>query len=548
MTGIVSLICALTSKLLQQRADEICARQQQGTAFPVFKYSVIAALPLLAACSTIGLQSDAGPNETAIAPPAATGDPWFDAGRRAVFERQTRTSPRRRAQNVILFVGDGMDINTVTAARIYDGQSRGETGEENSLYFERFPYTAFSKTYTTDHQISDSAGTASAMTTGVKTRSGVIAVKDNVTRGDCTGALENTVMTIAERAEEAGLSTGVVSTARITHATPAAIYAHSAERGWEWDAGIPESALAAGCRDIARQLVEFDYGDGIDIALGGGRAHFLPAAVSDPEYPERTGRRDDGRNLAEEWRQKSPDHVYVWNRADFDNARADQKVLGLFEPGHMQFEADRPDDGAGEPSLAAMTAKAITALTANQKGYFLLVEGARIDHAHHDGNAFRALKDTQAFSEAVRVAHELTHDDDTLIIVTADHGHTLTMAGYARRGADILGLSIGASEDGEDAPRLAEDKKAYTTLGYINGPGSVFAPGVNLSDGRPAPVREDTTDKNYLQQALVPMSSETHGGQDVPVYASGPNAHLVSGVMEQNVIYHIMADALGFSE
>ena len=512
----------------------------------MLKISTLAVLPLMAACSTVQPLGAPPAKPAAIAAPEATGDPWYDAGQQAVYERKMRKTPANRARNVILFIGDGMDINTVTAGRIYDGQTRGQSGEENNLSFDLFPYTAFSKTYTTNFQVSDSSGTASAMTTGVKTRSGVIAINSGVTRGDCTGALAGAVTTLTERAEDAGLSTGVVSTATITHATPASAYAHSADRGWEVDARMPDEAKTAGCRDIARQLVEFDHGDGIDIALGGGRAHFLPADSADPEYPERQGARADDRNLAAEWAAKSPDHRYVWNRADFDAAGVDQKILGLFEPSHMQFEADRPDDGAGEPSLAAMTAKAITALSANEKGYFLLVEAGRIDHAHHGGNAFRALKDTQAYSEAVRVAREMSSEDDTLIIVTADHGHTMSIAGYARRGADILGLSVTTGDDGEDAPMLAEDEKPYTTLGYMNGPGSVFDEDVDLTDGRPALTQEMATDKNHRQQALVPTYSETHGGQDVPVYASGPNAHLVSGVMEQNVIYHIMADALGF--
>ena len=511
----------------------------------MLRISTLAVLPFLAACSTVQTIGAPTPKPADIAAPVATGDAWYDAGRQAVYDRKTRKAPANRAKNVILFIGDGMDINTVTAARIYDGQTRGESGEENSLSFDHFPYTAFSKTYTTNFQVSDSAGTATAMTTGVKTRSGVIAINGDVTRGDCAGALAGAVTTLAEQAEDAGLSTGVVSTASITHATPASAYAHSADRGWEVDASMPDDAKAAGCRDIARQLIEFDRGDGIDIALGGGRAHFIPVGAADPEYPEREGARTDDRNLAAEWAAKSPSHRYVWNRADFDAAGADQKLLGLFEPSHMQFEADRPDDGAGEPSLAAMTAKAITALSANDKGYFLLVESGRIDHAHHGGNAFRALKDTQAYSEAVRVASEMSSDEDTLIIVTADHGHTMAIAGYSRRGADILGLSVMTGDDGADAPMLADDEKPYTTLGYMNGPGSVFGEDADLSDRRPALTQDIATDKNHRQQALVPTYSETHGGQDVPVYASGPNAHLVSGVMEQNVIYHIMADALG---
>lgn len=505
------------------------------------------ALPLLTliGCAALdGAPGAAGLSGTVQAP-AVTGDPWFDAGQSALAARKQQRPINRNAKNIILFIGDGMDINTVTAARIFDGQQRGVDGESNVLSFDAFPHVAFAKTYTTDFQVSDSAGTATAMTTGVKTRSGVLGVSQAAVRGDCAGSLANEVVTIAERAEDAGLATGIVSTAAITHATPAAVYAHSADRNWASDSAMPPEALAAGCVDIASQLLGFDHGDGIDVALGGGRAHFLSAQMSDPEYPQAVGARADGANLAEAWNDKSPDHLYVWNKADFTAAGANKKLLGLFEPNHMQFEADRPDDGAGEPSLAEMTAKAISSLSAqNDQGYFLMVEAGRIDHAHHGGNAYRALKDTQAYAEAVAVARGMTDVSDTLIIVTADHGHTMSIQGYPKRGSDILGLAV-IDQDGGEEPIKATDGKPYTTLSYANGPGTVFAESVDLSDGRPAPAAEDVLDRNYQQQALIPTSSETHGGQDVPVYASGPKAHLISGVIEQNYLYHVMADALG---
>lgn len=502
---------------------------------------IIAALPLLVAgCSAIEATARQG---TVLIPPEPTGDAWFDAGATAVFERKKRyPGGEQKARNVILFIGDGMDINTVTAARIFDGQARGVDGEANDLAFETLPHVAFAKTYTTDYQTPDSAGTATAMVAGVKTRSGVLSVNKDVVRGDCAASLTGTVETILEQAEAAGLSTGVVSTAELTHATPASAYAHVPDRGWGFDGALPAEAVEAGCKDIARQLIEFEYGDGLEIAMGGGRAHFLPADQKDPEYPEQSGRRNDGRDLASEWSAKSSQHVTVWNKADFEAAPANAKILGLFEPRHMQFEADRPDDGAGEPSLAAMTTRAIQSLSANDNGYFLMVEAGRIDHAHHGGNAYRALKDTQAYSEAVAAALKATDDDDTLIIVTADHGHTMALQGYPKKGADILGLAVVDGPDGEIA-LMGTDGKPYTTLVYANGYGSLFQPEVDLSAGRPTP--ENVGDKNYMQQALIPTGSETHGAQDVPVYAGGPNAHLVSGVMEQNVIYHIMADALG---
>jgi len=500
----------------------------------------LAALTLSACASDI-----AAPRPAVSRDDPAAQSPWFEAGQAALAARKAQTRGNAGARNVILFIADGMDPTTVAAARIYDGQSRGEEGEENFLFFETFPHVAYAKTYTTDHQVPDSAGTASAMVTGVKTRSGVLSISADAPRGNCEASLNSVVPTIAELAEQAGLATGVVSTAEATHATPGAVYAHVADREWGSDATMPDAAKAAGCADIARQLIEFPHGDGIDVALGGGRAKFLPAAVQDPERPERAGERLDGRNLIEEWTAKSSAHRYVWNKEGFDAAPANSKLLGLFNGAHMQFEAARDRDPAGEPSLSEMTAKAIEILSRNENGFFLMVEGGRVDHAHHGGNAFRALLDTQAFAQAVRTAREMTDTDDTLIIVTADHGHTLAFQGYPAKGNPILGLVREPNGAGERVETLAADGKPYTTLAYANGPGSVFAEGADLSAGRPAPSQEAAQSPNHLQSAVIPTAYETHGGQDVGVYASGPKAHLISGVFEQNYIFHVMADALG---
>jgi len=206
----------------------------------------------------------------------------------------------------------------------------------------------------------------------------------------------------------------------------------------------------------------------------------------------------------------------------------------------MQYEADRAKDKGGEPSLAEMTGKAIDILDNNNKGYFLLVEAGRIDHAHHAGNAARALEDGSAFDDAVQQALNKTYQEDTLIIVTADHSHTLTMQGYAKRGNPILGLSVGIDDKGhaKSTPNLADDGKPYTTLSYYNGPGAIVGKREDLND-------VDTTDLDYIQQALLPMSSESHAGEDVAVYARGPKAWLMSGSMEQNYIFHVMANASG---
>lgn len=471
-------------------------------------------------------------------------DMWRVDGWNAIELAKKQKIRNGKAKNVILFVGDGMGVSTQTAARIFEGQMRGESGEENRLSFEQFPFSALSKTYSTDQQTSDSAPTMSAMVTGVKTDEGVISVDQNVQLGNYKTVAGNETKTLLEYAEEAGKSTGVVSTARLTHATPAACYAHTAARDWESDADIfsrKKDAYEAKFPDIARQMIEFGYGDGLEVALGGGRSKYMPKETADPEYPTRVGERLDGRNLAQEWQTKYKNSAYVWNKQQFDavDPKKTKHLLGLFEPSHMKYEFDRQRNPAEEPALSEMTSKAIDMLSTNKKGYFLMVEGGRIDHAHHDGNAMRALRDTVAFSDAVRTALSKVNLDETLIIVTADHSHTLFIQGYPARGNNILGLVREIGSDGELEANYAVDldKKPYTTLGYANGTGA-------RGSERPDLKEETVLQPDYKQEANIRKTSETHGGEDVAIFATGVNAHLIRGSMEQNWIFYVMADAL----
>lgn len=466
---------------------------------------------------------------------------WRAIGRETLAARQAVQRIDGPAKNVIFFLADGMDPTTIAAARIHEGQTRGMSGEENLLSFETFPHLGMSKTYTVDHQTPDSAGTMSAMMTGVKTRSGVISISADAPRGDCEAGIAAAVPTLLELAEDRGLATGTVSTARLTHATPAATYAHAADRHWENDRDLPEGA--EGCTDIARQLVDFDHGDGLEVALGGGRANFLPITAADPEYPDQTGARGDGADLTAAWQARGADRVYVWNAeqlAALDPADA-PKVLGLFEPSDQRFEHERRQRPDLDPSLAEQTAKAIDLLSAHEQGYLLVVEGGRVDHAHHGGLAHLALSETVAFADAVRVAREKTDRSDTLVLVTADHGHTMTFAGYPHRGNPILGLAT--TLDGDDvAIAVQPDGKPYTTLQYANGPGAGI--GGLHPGGRQDPACVDTTDPRYRQAALVPNAYETHGGQDVTIYADGPGAWWIDGVMEQHVLFYVVEAAL----
>lgn len=493
--------------------------------------------------------------DTTLLPEHQRESAWYLQAQTAM---QTKPvfQPQAKAKNIILFVGDGMGVSTITAARILDGQNKGLAGEENRLSFEHFPFTGLAKTYNVDAQTPDSAGTMTAIITGVKTDAGIIAIDEKVERGDCTTVTGNELVSALELAELAGRSTGFVTTTRVTHATPAATYAKSPERNWEDISDMPAAAVAAGCEDIASQLVSFEKRlkqrfpeseqiNGMEVMMGGGRRHFLPESEG--------GDRTDKRNLIQAWQQQYPEGHYIEDQAGFDALEPAKtaQLLALFNRSHMQYEADRINNKQGEPSLSEMTAKAIEVLDNNPEGFFLLVEGGRIDHAHHAGNAFNALNDTIELSRAVQTALDKVNTDETLIMVTADHSHVFTMAGYPKRGNPILGKVVNI---GEEQPAQAEDGQPYTTLGYANGRGYQQRGDetdaderyhADIHSGRKDLSHIDTEKPGYHQEALVPLSAETHGGEDVAVYAIGPGAAAVSGVNEQHVLFHVITRAAG---
>ena len=524
-------------------------------------------LILKAAASAIALAVSSGLHADVL-PDSQAQSAWFTDAQSKIAQK-LEVNSKFKAKNVILFVGDGMGVSTLTASRILKGQMAGEMGEEGYLAFEEFPYTALVKTYNVDAQTPDSAGTMTAMMSGLKTDVGVIGVDEDIERGDCSTVAGNEVITALELAEIKGLSTGIISTARITHATPAATYAKSADRNWEDVSDMPEAAVTAGCKDIADQLVNFETYledrytgidvNGIEVAFGGGRRHFLPrdAAFNSPDAVSSVeGDRTDSRDLTAEWQDMYQNGVYVYDQAGFDaiDPASTERVFGLFNESHMQYEADRANDVAGEPSVADMTTKAIDILDNNEKGFFLMVESGRIDHGHHAGSAYNALTDTLAFEAAVKAAYENTNPEDTLILVTADHSHVFTIAGYPKRGNPILGKVVNV---GSDEPAMAADNMPYTTLGYTNGLGfqdlgnesdadAIYAYAANT--GRMDITNVDTEASGYHQEALIPLGSETHAGEDISLHATGPGSQLVQGVVEQNVVFHLINQTLDLVE
>ncbi|KAM6970132.1 alkaline phosphatase, tissue-nonspecific isozyme [Aplochiton taeniatus] len=449
------------------------------------------------------------------------------ASLQVVLNRKLNTNV---AKNIMLFLGDGMGITTMTAARILKGQLQNETGEETVMTMDTFPHVGLAKTYSVDFQIPDSSSTATAYLCGVKTNLNTVGVGAAARNGICRSQRGQEVTSILKWAKDAGKSVGIVTTTRVQHATPASSYAHSASRKWYSDADMPASAKKEGCTDIASQLLS---NTDIDVIIGGGRKYMTPKGTVDPEYPSdltSRGKRQDGRDLIKEWHQMKVGKVarYVWNRTDFEAVDPDTTdyLMALFEPGDLRYELER--DPAMDPSLTETTEKAVRILSKNPKGFFLLVEGGRIDQGHHASRASMALHETVALDNAVAKGLELTNEEETLTLVTADHSHSLSFNGYPFRGNSILGKS----------PLWGSDSLPYTTLMYGNGPGYKV-----VNNKRPDIRNVNTKSTDYVQLSAVPLSTETHGGEDVAVMARGPMAHLFDGIQEQNYIAHAMAYA-----
>ncbi len=474
-----------------------------------------------------------------------TSQQWFQQGhdkveqRKAVLIEQQQVLKSQlktgtKAKNIIFILGDGMGVSTLTAARIFVGQQQGLLGEEFALSFETFPQSALVKTYNVDLQTPDSAGTMSALMTGVKTNEGIISLAESAVRGECDS--QQSLPTLIDLAKAKGKSTAMVTTARVTHATPATTFAHSADRNWESDHAMTELVKNQGCQDIASQFVNSATSP-LDILFGGGRRHFLPKALG--------GKRLDQQNLVQQWQEKGH---YVDSSSALQSlakqAQDDKPWLGLFSLSHMDYAYQRP---AEQPSLQLMTEIALQRLQQNPQGYSLVIEAGRIDHGHHAGTAYKALTETQELHETV--AWLLTQVDltETLIVVTADHSHTLTLGGYPTRGNPILGEVIGNDSQGhpEDSPNLDQNWQPYTSLSYRDGPGAItdaHSAESRIEEGRE--VVTDVYDADYKQIALVPMDYETHGGEDVALYAIGPMSQLFSGTLEQHWVFHALKYAM----
>jgi len=397
-------------------------------------------------------------------------------------------------------------------------------------YIKTMPNIAYVETLTVNNNITDSAPAGSSIHAGGRYRNGVINIDEN----------NMTRFTIGHAAQEAGKSVGIVSTARITHATPASVYASVPQRDME--------------DEIAVQLLEFAP----EVALGGGIRHFLPR--------DNGGRRDDGRDLVAEFVEAGYTFVRTgseFNALDLANT---ERLLGLFTGSHMAYEIDRVQQELDEPSLAEMTAAALEMLSRNENGFFLSVEGARIDHASHANDAVGVLHDQLAFEEAVRVALEYqAANPDTLVIVTADHECGGLILGRDNIFSVNIGhleqytcsieyamSQIGRNPDNAEAI-LAEcgwqftdaDQAMLEMFAPDTAPGATGFMAFDAAEGYVSNWLQYVMSHSQSAGAQIGWSSWTHTAGPVFAFSSGPGSEMLVGNIHLEDIALAMAEAMG---
>ena len=412
--------------------------------------------------------------------------------------------------NVIMFLGDGMGVQEITAARYYQGVN-------NPLHIDDLKITGFDTTWSVKPAAAppylpdydpDSASTGTMWATGEKT------IDERVSQGPSSA--ENlpgvNLQTVLERAQQDGKKVGNVSTAEITDATPAVQASHMSLRGCQGPANMAacptETKAAGGLGSIAEQEVDHK----VDVLLGGGRARFEQTITGGP-----TG----GQTVVQT--AQAQGYQYVTDATGLAAVTDKSKpVLGLFTAGNMSLEWSGPSASLGkgnapvactegrrpanEPSLAEMTSKALSLLD-NRKGFFLQVEGASIDKQDHATNACGQLGETVAFDNAIGVALEWQrHHPDTLIVVTADHSHTSQIVSEDASGT---GLPTGYSTNlmSKDGQVLS---LTYGTAGF----GAV---------------------------PTAPAPSQQHTGAVVPVWAKGPGALGVLGTNDHTHLFEVLS-------
>ena len=410
---------------------------------------------------------------------------------------QRQLKQQKIAKNVIFFIGDGMGCATITGARIW------AYGSEGSLNLEKFPVSGLVKTYSSSDYVTDSAASGTALASGIKTYNGAIGLTDPAYDPTKKPRKLETLLNLAKKL---GKSVGVVSTAKVTDATPASFYAHVKKRYLE--------------DKIAQQL---EYSS-VDLILGGGRSQFFPPSWSDP-VSGKPGLRDDKLDLIA--RLMKRDWVYVKNKKELWSQDlkkiSNKKIIGLFHYDHMTYDLERRQKQISiEPSLSEMVEFAVDRLSKNKNGFFLVVEGGRIDHAAHVNDAENVFSEVIAFDKSIGIARKLTSERDTLFVITADHETGgLSLSGYKgrkeTRGRSFLGKEVNFSNPNR------------FLVSFATGPHHPQSKKYNVNKDHPA-----------LYYAKV----AAHTASDVPILALGPKSELFSGFMSNEEVAWKIAKAM----
>ncbi|MCZ8512700.1 alkaline phosphatase [Paenibacillus filicis] len=464
------------------------------------------------------------------------------------YEAVTADNSGKKAKNVILFIGDGMAFPDITISRI---MSKGMTeGKYNGLMeMDKFDQRAVVTTSGMDSVVTDSANSASAYNTGHKSAVNGLGIYPDNTPDSLDDPKVETLAEMIKRTK--GMSVGVVSTSEIEDATPAAVVSHTRRRS-----------------DKA-EIAEMLYKVQPEVILGGGSAYFLPKSTAG-------SKRKDEKNLFDMFQQKGYD---IAENATQLKQASGSKLLGLFHPADMSVYYDRSTNNKAElksftdqPNLWDMTQKAIDVLSKNDKGFFLMVEGASIDKQLHPLDWERAAYDTIEMDKAIGVAKRFAENNgDTLIVVTADHSHSVSIAGTYWEGDGKSGRDavrtyaesefptyVDSNGDGfPDSPdvdrKLAvvfgahpdyyEDYKfdSVPTSPTVNKDGKYVANPAKLADPN------DPNRDRFLQTGSIPYneSQGVHTADDVPLMAYGPGASYFKGTMDNTDVFYGMANALG---
>ena len=454
------------------------------------------------------------------------------------------------ATNIIYLVGDGMGVTHITAARQRFSGAAGRLNMERSDVVGKVSTYAVEEGTARPALVTDSASSATAWSSGVKTYNAALGVD----------AFGGRVATLMEQAKAAGLRTGDVSTAEITDATPAGMVSHVLLRGCQGPVYTEATCLggrpAPSDKTLITPVAEQIARNGTaDVVLGGGLARFEPddaKALRDQGYTV-LGSYGDPTLAAG---QQTAATQRVATRTDLQAASGD-KVIGLFNRGNMTVETTKATSSTAvrdEPSLAEMTTKAISLLDRKgSKGFLLQVEGALIDKRSHANDATQTLGEMKAFDDAVKVAMDFAEQDGhTLVITTADHecaGFNIVERGSLTNAEARNFPGTGNVDGGNPANNSvpvrsgSQQRDPARSTGPNNAPGSAagnFAPAYFRTADDPA----DVPDGDPRGSLALTYLSGNHTGADVNVFATGPQSSRFAGSQDNTDLYRAMFASL----